>query len=88
MKIDLLEYLGNKIGDTSWYGETNHDNISARNMEVLDSVLNDIEYIRDYLLTRLYEHKDYRQGNASAEHLHKLAMSILEKHGEEVGEQR
>ena len=86
MKIDLLEYLGNKIGDTAWHGETCRDNISARNMETLDSVLTDIEYIRDYLLTRLCEHKDYRQGNASAEHLHKLAMNILEKHGEKVGE--
>ena len=86
MKIDLLEYLGNKIGDTSWYGETNHDNISARNMETLDNVLTEIEYIRDYLLTRLYEHENYRKGNASAEHLHKLAMNILEKHGEKLEE--
>ena len=86
MKIDLLEYLGNKIGDTSWYGETNHDNISARNMETLDKILTEIEYIRAYLLTKLYDHEDYRKGNASAEHLHRLAMSILEKHGEKLEE--
>ncbi len=86
MKIDLLEYIGYLIGDTSWYGETNHDDISARNLKTLDNVLSEIEYIRDYLLTRLYEHRNYRQGNASAEHLHRLAMSILERHGEKLEE--
>lgn len=82
MKIDLLEYFENKIGDTSWYGETYYDDRSADNMMILDNILTDIEDIRDHLLSKLYEHEDYRKGNASAEHLHRLAMNILEKHGE------
>ncbi len=86
MKVDLLEYLENKIGDTSWYGETYHDNKSASNMMILDSILTDIEDLKENLLSRLYEHEDYRQGNASAEHLHKLAMNILEKHGKKLEE--
>ena len=86
MKIDLLEYLENKIGDTSWYGETNHDSESAQNMLILDSILTDIEDIRDNLLSKLYEHQNYREGNASAEHLHRLAMRILEKHEEKLEE--
>ena len=49
---------------------------------ILDNILTDIEDIRDHLLFKLYEHEDYRKGNASAEHLHRLAMNILEKHGE------
>ena len=80
MKIDLLDYLENKIDDTSWYGEINHDDISAKNMEILDDVLTEIEDIRENLLSRLYEHENYREGNASAEHLHKIAMNIIEKH--------
>ena len=83
MKIDLLEYLENKIGDTSWHGETNHDNVSAENMGTLDRVLTDLENIRENLLSKLYEHENYRVGNASAEHLHFIAMKILRKHGEE-----
>ena len=86
MKIDLLEYLENKIGDTSWYGETYHDDKSADNMIILDNILTDIEDIRDNLLSKLYEHQNYREGNASAEHLHRLAMRILEKHGERLEE--
>ena len=86
MQINLLEYLENKIGDTSWHGETNHDNVSADNMMMLDSILTDLEDVRENLLSRLYEHEEYKKGNASAEYLHKLAMSVLEGHGEKLEE--
>ena len=80
MNIDIREYLLNYIGSTSWQGETRHDNISSSNLDKLDEVLTELEDLREILLFELLEHKIYRKGNASAEHLHKKAKKIMEKH--------
>ncbi len=80
MNIDIKEYLINLIGDTSWYGESQHDDISSQNLDKLDSILYEIEDLREILLSRLKDHILYRKGNASSEHLHKKAKSIMEKH--------
>lgn len=80
MIIDIREYLLNYVGNTGWEGEINHDNISSNNLDKLDEVLTEIEHLREELLFQLIEHKTYRKGNASAEHLHKKSKKIMEKH--------
>lgn len=80
MKIDIEEYLMNYIGDISWYGETNHDNESYGNMTKADNVLYLLEGIRENIMDKLFEHNDYRYGNASAEMLHKKAYQVLKSH--------
>ena len=72
----MLDY----IGSTSWQGETRHDDISSDNLEKLDKILTEIETLREILIEQLTEHRIYRKGNASAEHLHKKAKKIMEKH--------
>lgn len=80
MSIDIEEYLMNYIGDISWYGETNHDNKSYDNMAKADNVLYLLEGIRENIMNKLFEHNDYRYGNASAEMLHKKAYQVLKSH--------
>lgn len=79
MKIDIKEYLLNYIGHIDWHGETNYDNKSRENMEKAELILNEIEDIRDIIMSSLWEHKDYNIGNASAEMLHKKAERILRR---------
>lgn len=80
MIINIRTYLLDYIGNTSWHGESNYDDISSRNLDKLDDALNEIEDLREELLCKLAEHVTYRKGNASAEHLHKKAKSIMKKH--------
>lgn len=80
MSIDLEEYLDNKIGHTDWYGETRYDNKSSENMDKLDETLDEIEMLREHLLSKLKDHLYYNKGNASAENLHKKAKEIMSKH--------
>lgn len=80
MIIDIRQYLLNYIGSTSWQGETRHDGIASNNLDKLDDILTEIEELREILIEQLTEHIIYRKGNASAEHLHKKAKRIMEKH--------
>ena len=80
MNIDIKEYLLDYIGSTSWQGETRHDDISSDNLDKLDKILTEIETLREILIEQLTDHRIYRKGNASAEHLHKKAKRIMEKH--------
>ena len=80
MTINIKDYILNSIGSTSWAGESNHDNESSTNLWRLDMWLTYIEGIRDELLSQLNEHRYYREGNASAEHLHSKAGRILKNH--------
>ena len=80
MIIDIREYLLNYIGSTSWQGETRHDDISSNNLDKLEEVLTEIENLREVLWSELLDHRIYRKGNASAEHLHKKAKTIMRKH--------
>lgn len=80
MNIDIKEYFLNQIGNTEWYGESNHDNESSKNLDKVDQLLFEIENFREELISILNQHITYRKGNASSEHLHKKAKSIREKH--------
>ena len=80
MKIDLLDYILKDIGDTDWWGETNHDHKSSENLSKLDTYLTELENIREELLRKLFNHIHYRKGNGSAESLHYKAKSIDKKH--------
>lgn len=80
MKIDLEKYILDYIGDISWYGETNHDIQSYDNMKKADEVLFFLEEMRERIQEDLFEHKNYRQGNASAEALHSKAFDVLKTH--------
>lgn len=80
MNIDLNEYIELKIGNTSWAGESNHDNTSADNMSTLEGYLSQLENMYINCIYKLTDHKDYREGNASATHLHRKAKQILDKH--------
>lgn len=80
MQIDIKEFLLNYIGDTSWAGETNHDNESLLNMNKADGVIASLEAIISTIISDLDDHKEYRKGNASAEMLHDKAGSILKKY--------
>lgn len=79
MNIDLKEWIEYKVGDVSWYGESNHDNQSFDNMSVLEEYLLQLEDIYIRLLYELTDHKIYREGNASAIYLHRKAKEILER---------
>lgn len=78
MNIDLEDYIKYKVGSISWAGESNHDNQSSDNMNILEEYLLQFEDIYLRLLRELTDHKEYREGNASAIHLHKKAKKILE----------
>lgn len=78
LNINLLNYIEHEVGSISWAGETNHDNQSSLNMNTLEDYLTQLEDIYLRLLSELVDHKIYRDGNASAEHLHIKAKSILE----------
>lgn len=80
ININLLEYLSNEIGSTSWCGDTLLDDVVSNNLDKLDKYLTELEDIREVLLQRLYEHKGYNKENASAEYLHKKAGQIIQKH--------
>lgn len=80
MKIDIAEYILNDIGDTSWYGETYHDNESLDNLDKLNNYLYEIEELREELKSKLTDHITYRKGNASAEALHSKAKDIMRRH--------
>ena len=80
ININLLEYLSSQIGNTTWCGDTLFDDIASDNLDKLDNYLKELEDIREVLLQRLYEHKSYNKGNASAEELHKKAGKIIKKH--------
>lgn len=80
MNINIKDYLVEKIGHTDWYGESNHDNKSYNNLDKLDSLLYEIEDLREELIGLLNEHINYRKGNASATSLHKKAKAIRGKH--------
>lgn len=80
MKVDIKEYLMNYIGDMSWYGETNHDDKSFDNMSKADEVLTCLEEIREEIMDELFEHRNYRRGNGSAEALHSKAFNVLKNH--------
>lgn len=83
MNINIKDYLLDFIGDIGWHGDSHYDSESAINMEKADKVLFELESIRDEILSALNDHKVYREGNGSAEHLHSLAGKILYKHLEE-----
>ena len=53
MKIDLLDYILKDIGDTDWWGETNHDHKSSENLSKLDTYLTELENIREELEERV-----------------------------------
>lgn len=78
--IDICKYLLNEIGDTSWWGESYHDDKSSDNLDKLDLLLFEVEDFREHLLNKLENHITYNKGNASAEHLHKKAKAIRGKH--------
>lgn len=78
LNINLLGYIEHEVGSVSWAGETNHDNQSSENMNKLEEYLEQLEDIYLRLLNELVGHKNYRESNASAEHLHAKAKSILE----------
>ena len=80
MIIDVKEYLLNKIGHTSWYGESNHDSLSSANLAKVDSLLYEVEQLREELISLLNEHIVYNKGNGSSEQLHKQAKTIRAKH--------
>lgn len=80
MQIDIKEYLLNYIGNISWAGETNHDNESLINMGKADGVLAVLEDIKSEIISELNEHRYYREGNASAEMLHKKAGEVLKRY--------
>lgn len=80
ININLLEYLSSEIGNTSWCGDSLFDDVASNNLEKLDNYLTELEDIREVLLQRLYEHKNYNKGNASAEMLHKKAGQIIQRH--------
>lgn len=80
MNIDVLEYLLKDIGHTDWVGETNYDNISFGNLDILDNCLTEIEEVRRSLLDKLHEHYHYKEENHSATELHNKAGKILQKH--------
>lgn len=83
MNINIKDYLLDFIGDIGWHGDSHYDSESAINMEKADKVLFELESIRDEILSALDDHKVYREGNGSAEHLHYLAGKILYRHLEE-----
>lgn len=78
--INIKDFIMKSIGSTSWAGETYHDDESSVNLGYLDAWLTVIEDIRDDLLDKLNDHRIYREGNASAEHLHDKAGGIMKKH--------
>ena len=81
MKIDIRDYIINDIGNTSWWGETNHDNNSLDNMNKIDRYLTFIENLREELLELLYEHNDNSNlHNYSKLELKKKAKAIRQKH--------
>ena len=86
MIINLREYFDNYIGDVSWYGETNHDDISRENMQKAPEVLYFLELVKYDILGKLNDHKNYRKGNASAEMLHEEARKICERFDENYQE--
>ena len=79
MHINLEKYFINYIGDISWYGESNHDDISAENMDNAYEVLYFLENVKAKIISELEEHQSYREGNASAIELHKKAKKICER---------
>lgn len=80
ININLLEYLSNEIGNTSWCGDSLFDDVASNNLDKLDNYLTELEDIREVLLQRLYEHKQYNKGNASAKELHNKSGKIIQKH--------
>lgn len=80
MIIDIRTYLLNYIGPTNWYGESRQDDMSSANLDKLDEIMTELEELREVLISELEDHIVYRKGNASAEHLHKKAKSIMKKH--------
>lgn len=80
MIIDIRTYLLDYIGTTNWYGESRQDDISSINLDKVDEILTELEELREVLKDKLTDHIVYRKGNASAEHLHKKAKGIMEKH--------
>jgi len=80
MNINIKEYLLNKIGHTSWYGESNHDSKSLINLDKVDKALYEIEELREELISLLNEHIMYNKANGSSTQLHKQAKAIREKH--------
>jgi len=80
MNINLEQYILNEIGDTSWWGDSEHDAQSEVNLMKLNNVLNDVENLRDHLLSLLYAHRNFNKGNASAESLHRIAKKIAKQH--------
>lgn len=80
MNIDLEEFILKDIGHTDWYGETNYDNESLKNLDKIDYYLSRLENIREKLILELEHHINYRKGNASAEALHRKAKKIMGKH--------
>lgn len=79
MHIDVKQYILDRIGSTSWAGESNHDKEALIGLYNIESILSELEDIREELFNLLKEHKEYRKGNYSAEQLHNAAGKILLK---------
>ena len=80
MIIDIKELLLNYVGETSWWGESNHDSKSLENLDKLEQLLSETEEFREQIISKLNEHIVYNKHNGSANDLHNKAMTIREKH--------
>jgi ubiquitin C-terminal hydrolase len=80
MTLDIKELLLNYAGDTSWWGESNHDEISSKNLDKLELLLSETEEFREQIISKLNEHITYNKNNGSSKGLHDKAKRIREKH--------
>lgn len=69
----ILEVLKRITPDTSWYGETNHDNESLKNIYILKDM---IIYLLDELLKNSYV-TEGNKGNWSFERIAKAKQEAL-----------
>lgn len=74
-KAFVLEALKRITPDTSWHGETNHDNKSVINIHLLEEMLT---YLLDELLKNSYVLEGYK-GNWSLEQIAKAKQKALQR---------
>lgn len=83
----VLEALKRLVPDTSWYGESNHDNESVKNIKLLREmfVIMFKELTRDY--RTLLQHKTNASARAIAKEKQKIIEEIMDCAMQELKEE-